>query len=167
MGNNNSIAYSIEKFVADVNTKDLHNINPDELKLKVVLLLDIFEKDNKAYTHFKRREEATLISNKNISLKEGDENIYEDEEDDMDIEEVSKSKKFLNVLTYLINLNFSAQLTDMYLILIKIMSYLVHEREFLKFFMRNSVEQVCNMITVNELKFNLEFYLAASIIYHF
>jgi hypothetical protein len=127
MGNQQSNIYTIDKFIGQINFKELHTMPCEDLQNKLDNLLVTLNNDKNAYTLFKQNEEnSSLTSNKmNVARHHEDEEEKDDEdEEDMDAEEASKSKKFFKIITSLININLYEGFHGIYLTLLKIMHHL-------------------------------------------
>ena len=107
MGNKTSNNYTLEKFVFDVNNKDLQNLKDSELKEKLEMLLESFKFDENLFT-------SQLESENNIGKQDGEETKSEE----------FISIQFCNLITFLLKKSFSKEYETNYILIMNIMNLL-------------------------------------------
>jgi len=165
---NKSGKYNLEKFVTEFDTTSINLLEQKEIREKLENILTLFNQDNYYYRNLKNDKNSIFYEHKETDInKMTDYSNMRDQIDNIENEKsMMKSWKFCNMITFCIKINFTDK--DIYVILLDIYSYLsnhfnfyfllVKEKEFLFFFVKNSLEELCNMIQVNELKQSLIFY---------
>jgi hypothetical protein len=127
MGNNNSNSYSIEKFIGELNIRELHNVPNTEIKDKLANILDLFQKHNNYYINLKKQEDSTFLGTANLqNEKITEENEFEspDKENSGEDEERRKTYQFCNIITFMMKLNFQSEFHYLYLMLLDIYAFL-------------------------------------------
>jgi hypothetical protein len=109
MGNKVSNNYSVEKFVNEINLKNLINIPEEEIKQKLMFVLEIFSSDKEAFKNLLAMEEDTKKKK-----QEG-----EDKKD-----EEFNSHRFCKIISSIIKHNFTSDNDIIYKYIIDIMSFL-------------------------------------------
>jgi fructose-1-phosphate kinase PfkB-like protein len=118
MGNQLDSQYNIDKFVNEVHPTTIIDIADKDIRRKLENLLNIFEGNKDYFVEYKKSERI------NFNLKKDNENNEENKEDGNETDESRKSQKFLNLITYMIGLNYNSDTSDIYLKLLDIMHYL-------------------------------------------
>ena len=143
MGNQQINSSSIESFVLSINEDEVQNIEESQLMSSLFNLYKIFQKNPNAYIDFKKSEEKQIVNANLVLNKEG-------ESEGSSSSKITKAKKYQSILLNLLMKKFDNEI--IYLLLFKLISYIVNEKEFLNAFMKNGLEQLCVLILGIEKK---------------
>lgn len=129
MGNKITIDYSLDKFVNELNIREINNISDVDIKTKLENLLVIFQNNKDYYLEYRKNEELAHNTggNNTEQTKEEDENLQTNQEE----EEIMKSKTFCNLITFMITLNYHSDMQEIYVLIIEVMNYLSKKFLFL------------------------------------
>ena len=131
MGNQNSISYSLDKFIQEICNVDIYTLNETELKKKLSDLCLVFNDNPLTYSNFKTQELSTQSGGKKQVFSTMDPDGEEREDDEEITEEISKTKKFCRTISKLIGVPFSKEIgPSIYMSLVKIMLYLGNNKFF-------------------------------------
>lgn len=136
MGNKPVITTSIDSFVLSANDDDTQTVDEAELLMSLFNLYRIFKNNPNAYVEFKENEEKQTLRT-NIVLNQ-------EQEEGGGNKKITKAKKYQMILLNLLLKQFKNE--TLYLLLFKLIGYILNEVDFLNLFMKNGLEQLCNIV---------------------
>jgi hypothetical protein len=129
----------------------------------------VLKSDPQYYRKYKQKEESNPFFETQVDNPEeeaNDQNLSEEKE-----EEMIKSKKFIYIISKLITYEAPVKDNEIYITIIKIyielskidlLTHLVKEKEFLRMFMKYSLDALFNMFSNSDEKHEDDFHLYTS-----
>jgi hypothetical protein len=126
MGNKHSNE-ALEKFVQELTLRELHNVSDSDIKIKLETIVSYFRSNKNYFTDCKIEEERERNLGNHFggtSAGAKDSSEFAEDEEEVNEEDMRKTRRFCKVITFMIKLSFSSEFQDNYLLLLEIMSYM-------------------------------------------
>ena len=136
MGNKPVITSSIDSFVLSTNDDETQTVDEPELLRSLINLYRIFKNNPNAYVEFKENEEKQTLKTNLV--------LNQDQEEARANKKITKARKYQMILLNLLMKKFNNE--TLYLLLFKLIGFIIKEVDFLNLFMKNGLEQLCTIV---------------------
>jgi hypothetical protein len=125
MGNQQSNEYSLDKFITELNIREIHNVQDSEIKIKLESICGLFRSNKEYYSNYKKTEENISGGSNDVKHDNNEDDLTSFQpEEEVSYDELKKTKKFCNLITFMIKLSFHKEFHDNYLMIIEMMGFL-------------------------------------------